>query len=244
MSIALPKDLQKQNFYDAFKKMHSVPGWKIFEVNNVLALKSPVRLPFGKIVWGDATLENINKVLSFYSKYSFSWYLTQDQNDHYLLDAGFKELESMPEMILDLKSYTSISFLPKIKVIKVVSDNDFHIWAEIAAETFQCTMENIKNFFQPLVKIAGEIPYLAFYDNEPAATSLLYYDNKIAGIYAMSTREKFRRNGLGWAIAQACIEEAKKINIPYAGVYASKLGKLLYEKMGFQTVQILKKYFL
>jgi uracil DNA glycosylase len=65
--ITVPKDLQKQNFYDALKKMHSAPGWEIFEENNVLALKSPARLPFVNMVWGDATIGNINKMTSFYS---------------------------------------------------------------------------------------------------------------------------------------------------------------------------------
>src|SRR5262249_54354646 len=157
-----------------------------------LALKSPARLPFVNMVWGDATLENINQVTSFYSQHSFAWYLTQEQSDDHLLHAGFKEPEPAPEMVLDLDSYKLINQSSKIKITKVITDSDFYTWAKVAAETFQCEPEEIKEFFQPLIKIAGDIPYLALYDNEPAATSLLYYDNQIAGIYAMSTREKFR----------------------------------------------------
>ncbi len=241
--VQLPNDLQKQNFYDALLKMHSVPGWEVFEEGGLLALKSPARLPFVNMVWGEASPENTKKMRSFFAQQSFSWYLTQAQSDAHLLQSGFKEPEPAPEMVLNLNTYAFIQPSPEISIIRVTSDNDFYLWSKIASETFQCQPEVIIEFFQPLIKLAGDIPYLAFYENEPAATSLLFYDNQIAGIYAMSTREKFRRKGLGWAVAQACIQTANDIGIPYAVVYASKQGKLLYEKMGFKTVQILREYF-
>jgi hypothetical protein len=56
---------------------------------------------------------------------------------------------------------------------------------------------------------------LALYDNEPVATSLVYCEQQIEGIYAMSTREKFLRKRLGFAVAQACLETAKNKNISY-----------------------------
>jgi hypothetical protein len=68
--------------------MLSIPGWSILEESNLLAFKSGVRIPLLNFVWRDPTPENIEKIKLFYLQHSFSWLLTSDQNNQYLLSAG------------------------------------------------------------------------------------------------------------------------------------------------------------
>ena len=236
------KNLQQQNFHDLMKKMQSISGWEILEADNFLALKSPAKVPFINFVWAEANAENHAIAKEFFVDRSFAFLLTAEQEHDYLVSVGFHEPEDSPEMLMELSDYQSVELSSKIKIIVADAEQDFKCWASVASETFEPTPEEISEFFLPLVQHAVCIPYLAFYDGEPAATSLGFCGEKIAGIYAMSTRSQFRRKSLGRAVAQACLINAKNNGCDYAVLYASEVGKLLYEAMGFKTVQILKEY--
>ncbi len=169
--------------------------------------------------------------------------LTTEQNDKNLLDSGFKGPELSPEMILCLDKYTFDKYPSNILVKIAKSNEELDLWTQVASETFQISAADLKEFFEPLIQIAGDIPFLIYYNDIPAATSLVYCDNDIAGIYAMSTLSQFRRKGLGRAAVQACLEVAKDHNLSYVVLYTSSMGQPLYEKMGFKVSQILKEYF-
>ncbi len=236
-----PKDLQKQNFYDAVYQMRFISGWEILEEENFLALKSP-HSTLITYVWGEATYDHYQKAKSFFGDCSFSWILTQEQDDQCLMQLGFTEPERMPEMILDLNSYQYVEPPPKIDIIVADSGYAFQQWVEITTEIFNFAAEDITEFFVPLIQLADDIPLLALYEGEPAATSMLYCKKDIAGVYAVATRPEFRRKGLGSAITHACLKTAKNNNFDYSVLYASPMGELLYEKIGFHTTQILREY--
>jgi len=239
----LPKDLQKKNFYDIMLKMKPTSGWEILAKNNLLALKAGAKIPLINFVWGDATLENIEAIKKFYVHHSFIWLLTLEQNDMHLLNAGFKGPDQSPEMVLCLDNYEIEGYLSDIKVIIAESDEQLNQWTQVASEAFEKAPADLKEFFEPLIKVGGAKPFLIYYKNMPAATSLVYCNNNIAGIYAVSALEKFRRKGLGKAATLACIREAKNRNISNAVLYASPMGKFLYESMGFKISQTLNEYF-
>lgn len=236
-------DLQKQNFYDAMKIMEKIPGWEILEDKNFLALKSPARIPIINMVWAETTVENIKIAKKFFADKQFSWLLTQYQADIHLLQSGFKGPDSTTEMVIDLAAYVAPKLNSAIKVIEVKTKRELYQWAQVASETFELNGLDLIDFFKPLIDICGDIPYLALYNNEPAATSLVYCSKETAGIYAMSTLTKFRRKGLGTAAVNACLETAKNKKMKNAVLYASAIGKFLYENIGFKTVHVLKEYF-
>jgi ribosomal protein S18 acetylase RimI-like enzyme len=240
--VNLPKELQQKNFYDVMQKMISISGWSILEKNNLLALKSGANIPLINFVWGDVTIKNINIIKSFYQQHSFTWLLMPNQNDELLISAGFSGPEPSPEMVLYLDKYRFEEYESNMQVKVATSNEELDLWAQVASETFGISAFELKEFFEPLIKVAGAIPFLIYYDNIPATTSLVYCYDQVAGIYAMSTRENFRRKGLGGAAVQACLKEAKNNNISYAVLYASQMGKPLYESMGFQVSQVLEEY--
>lgn len=241
--INFPKDLQKKNFYHAIQKMASIFGWEILETDGLLALKSEARIPLVNFIWGDPTPENIEKIKSFYQNKSFAWLLTAEQDDKHLLNAGFNLPESYPELVLSLDEYKFEKHSQDIEIKIPKSNEELDLWMQVASETLEISAAELREFFEPLIKIAGDTPFLIYYEGMPAATSLVYCDDQSAGVYAMTTLKKFRRNKLGWAATQACLEIAKNKNVPYAVLYSSPMGEPLYKKMGFKTSQILKEYF-
>ncbi len=236
-------NLQQQNFYDAMKVMEQQPGWDLLEKNGFLAMKSPARIPLINMVWAEASLENINLAKNFFAKQPFAWILTEHQPATHLLQSGFKGPDHTTEMVIDLANLIAPKIDPAIRVIEVKTKHDLYLWAQTAGHTFELNAHDLIEFFKPLIDIAGDIPYLAFYNDEPAATSLVYCSKETAGIYAMSTLSKFRRKGLGTAAVNACLETAKNNKMKNAVLYASAIGEFLYKIVGFKTVHVLNEYF-
>ncbi|MFY9590290.1 GNAT family N-acetyltransferase [Rickettsia endosymbiont of Halotydeus destructor] len=146
-------------------------------------------------------------------------------------------------MVINLISYVpAATSHNNIKVISPISNYDLQLWFETAIDTFKFDLKEFKNFFYPLIEVAGCVPFLAFYDDKPAATALVYCGKNEAGIYTMSTKENFRRNGLGSAVAQACLSLATSKGLNHAILYASELGEHLYKQLGFATTQTLYEY--
>ena len=236
------KDFQKQNFVEILQRMHSIPGWDVLETSRFLALKSPARDPLVNFVWGDVTLKNFKAAQSFFGKRSYLWVISPGQSGQDLLGLGFEEPTPSVEMLLHLDTYVAPKSFPQIDVMTPTLDSEMQQWVKTAAEIFGLSAEGIEEFFLPLIQTAGLIPFLALYEGKPAATSLVFCGKEVAGIYAMGTRESFRRKGLGSAALHACLQAAKSRNLNHAVLYASSSGKPLYEKNGFQTTNLLQEY--
>lgn len=236
-----PKHLLQECMHEQVQKLINIPGWDILQENNLLALKTPMQLPLANLAWGNPTAINIKKVQKFYNLQKFSWYIESLQDTHFLLKSDFTGPDHHIEMVLDLDTYKTISDSPNINICAADTEILFQQWAQVASETYNYGLENIKEFYLPFIKKVNNIPYLAFYNNEPAATGLLFCGKNAARIFAMTTRLKFRHKGLGKAILQACIATAKQ-QVNFAVLYASEMGKSLYEKAGFKSTQSLYKY--
>lgn len=252
-TIYFEKAFQQQNFLEILRRMQSTSGWEILEESKVLALKAPGPFPFVNFVWGDVTSESLQTVFSFYATQSFYWLLTPEQNEKYgsiLIQKSLKGSESFPppecfpEMILNVERHDPVLYPPDIEVKKVDTSQLFQQWLPTAAEGLGLDSQAIEDFVMPLIKEVGAIPFLGFYKGKPAATSMIYCDHKTstAGLYFLCTHPAFRRKGLGSAVTEACLQTAKHAGISRAVLYASAMGQSVYEKLGFQTSQMLYEY--
>ena len=236
---------QKQNFKEIMQRMANIPGWDILENINLLALIAPSPVPFVNFVWGDPNLINIQKVKNFYKNKPFTWLVPpQDDATNLTLEKFVFDGTVSNEMLLNLQDYVSPEIDLNIKVITPSTNEELDIWTDTAIATFGCSAEGFKEFFYPLIKFAECTPFLVMYNDKPAGTAMVYCGNEAAGIYTMSTLEQYRRKGYGSAATNACISFAKTRNLHYAVLDASPMGKPLYEKLGFKTVQILREYYL
>lgn len=237
------KNLQQQNFKEIQQRMVEIPGWEILEDANLLALKSPVQTPLNHMVWGEMTEENLSKVLRFYGKHEFFWLLSEEQVNS--LPGKLRKLfvpqddgSIFQEMVLDISEYTGYEIPRNINVLTPRSEKELQIWTSTAIESLKINEGDFKEFFYSSINVGQCIPLLVLYDDEPAGTGMVYCGSAVAGIYAMSTREKFRRRGVGRASVYSCIEIARAKSIKHAVLYASAMGAYLYTATGFKKSQV------
>lgn len=91
------------------------------------------------------------------------------------------------------------------------------------------TRENFKCF---VAKEKGEI----------VATSFLYLNNDIAGVYFVATQKEYRNKGIGKLITKAPLVYAKELGYSIATLQASPLGEIIYKKIGFKEFCRLGRY--
>lgn len=236
------KDLQMWNLVESTLGMSSVPGWEVFQEQDLLLLKSPARRPLLNLAWGPVTARSLEVCEAFFAGRPWSWMLKEGQEPARLLEAGFHATEPSREMVLDLAGAGFDAPDPSIRVQPVASVRAMRAWTEILGEAFDMPPADMEEFFGPLVKTPGHVPFLATWRGLPAATASVFLGATGAGIYAVATRAPFRRKGLGRALVQACLREARRAELRKAVLYSSVMGQGLYEKAGFRTEQAFSEY--
>jgi ribosomal protein S18 acetylase RimI-like enzyme len=79
--------------------------------------------------------------------------------------------------------------------------------------------------------------YLGFAGGKPVATSARIRTGDVAGIYFVSTLPAFRRRGFGDAMTRRAISDGRSTGCTMAYLQASKMGRPIYEKMGFRVLE-------
>jgi ribosomal protein S18 acetylase RimI-like enzyme len=76
--------------------------------------------------------------------------------------------------------------------------------------------------------------YLGYLDGTPAATSLVFLADGIAGIHQVSTLEEFRGKGLGTKLTIAAAAAARDLGYRDVTLFASEMGESIYRQIGFR----------
>jgi hypothetical protein len=133
-------NLQQQNFKEIIQKMVDVPGWEIWEQDNLLALKSPVPVPLVNMAWGNVTEKHYARVIDFYKSAEFYWLLDAGQLDN--IPSELKpefihqdEDSKFPEMYFNLLNYNDQVIVPEIEIIIPKLQDELLMWAKTAIST-------------------------------------------------------------------------------------------------------------
>ena len=76
-----------------------------------------------------------------------------------------------------------------------------------------------------------------------ATTTMLSYGPRLAWIGMVLTRKEYRRRGFAQRLVKAALERAGDLRIESVKLDATPEGQPLYEKLGFQTEQIVERWF-
>ncbi len=80
--------------------------------------------------------------------------------------------------------------------------------------------------------------FVGFYEGAPAATSALFVQNDVAGIWDITTLSEFRRKGIGTDMTLHALKYAKDFcNCKVGVLTASEDGERVYRKIGFQKIK-------
>ena len=154
--------------------------------------------------------------------------------------AGLRLFTKVPCMAADLNtSLSEINSSDNIKISLVKNKNDLFTWEKIAFDGFEMpprVREQFKTFVSSF-DIGSKSPqklFLAYINEVPVATSLLFAHTNTAGIYYVSTVPAYRKKGCGLRITQAAMQSAKDQGFKDVILQATPMGAKIYPRTGFK----------
>ena len=80
--------------------------------------------------------------------------------------------------------------------------------------------------------------FVGFYERMPVATSALFLQDNIAGVWDVTTLPKFRGKGIGTDMTVYALKYAKNLcNCDIGVLTASSDGESVYRKIGFRKIK-------
>lgn len=143
---------------------------------------------------------------------------------------GFATSFAQTAMVLHL--HNEIERIPTELVFKeVTSQAETAVWTEIASQSFGYTVP--PEVMQKVVGTPELTLILAYLDDEPMATTLLFTNSDVVGVHLVGVPLAFRRRGFARKIMQYALQTIEQSGVAYATLQASALGEPLYESLGF-----------
>jgi len=180
----------------------------------------------------------------------FAWWI--DPSSHpadlgeHLLKHGLTSSDSGSGMAVDLLALNEDLASPSGLTIEVVGDEktlEGFVHASFPSFGLLDIEENACS--ELLDSLGFEMPlrsYVGFLDGKPVATSQLFLDGGVAGIYWVATVPEARRQGIGAAVSLAALREARVMGYRIAVLGASPMGECLYRRLGFQEYCRMSNY--
>ena len=156
-----------------------------------------------------------------------------------LLSHGLTSNESFgANMAVDLMSVPEDLPLPTgLEIVRVEDKESLQEWIHVASLGFGVAEEFEEVWYDFFVEAVFEQPfwtYLALLNGRPVGTSQLFLSAGVAGIYNVTCVPEARGQGIGAAITQAPLLDARAIGYRVGILQASKLGYPVYRRLGFQ----------
>jgi ribosomal protein S18 acetylase RimI-like enzyme len=153
-----------------------------------------------------------------------------------------------PGMAVDLRSFRSHPATASGLSIQQVRDaTTLRIWVETFIVGYEIAGVSVREMLALHATVGlGEDPpwrhYLGCLNGQPVATSWLTLGAGVAGIYGVATRPEARRQGLGAALTEAPLLDARAMGYRIGIPQSSAMGYNLYRGLGFQDYCVFSVY--
>jgi GNAT superfamily N-acetyltransferase len=157
----------------------------------------------------------------------------------YLMAYGFTSQGGSVGMAIDLADLNEANRAPKgLEIIEVEDEATLKTWCQVAGSSFgvpEVAIPSIVDYFILEMKLKQPVKlYLGLLDGKPVATSNYYLGEGVCGLYFVGTLPEARNKGIGFAITQKPLLEAKKLGYRAGILQASKMGRPVYLRLGFE----------
>ncbi|MGJ8693581.1 MAG: GNAT family N-acetyltransferase [Thalassotalea sp.] len=164
-----------------------------------------------------------------------NWHCILEQTAMYLplsklTDDGLKKRE------LENKTSQQTGF----SIIKVTTLDELNFWLDIASKAFAYRIDQI--VFQNLMTEQDIQILLAYDNNQPIATGLLFKTGNIIGVHQVAVHPSAQGKGYARMLMQALITRSQIWQGTHLVLQASAAGKPLYESLGFKKQFLIKCY--
>lgn len=164
-----------------------------------------------------------------------------------LASAGFTQADDFPMMAIDLQSMMVEPTPPNVTIKQVESEDELRVWSRILTDTFGLAGTGT-NSFEELEHSLGLQPdgkryrFIGYLHDQPVATSALFAETGVAGIYNVATLPKAQRQGIGGAITLAPLLHARAMGYRVGTLQATPMGQPVYHRLGFKEITRFKLY--
>lgn len=144
-------------------------------------------------------------------------------------------------MALDLEKY-KITAISNVSFEMVKTPDSAEHFAETASSSFNYHVN--KDLIYSLTSEPGRVKmYNAHIDGQYLGCGIIYFDSYgNAGLHMIGTKPGGRGKGIGKAMTSKLLNEAKKSGSSHCVLHASKMGKPIYSKLGFDVYGEIKTY--
>jgi ribosomal protein S18 acetylase RimI-like enzyme len=223
----------------------------LIQAGSIGAMNTGVAISDINWVWNEKPLINddaksIADIKDIFKKLNlrFWWWIypraQSPETGSILQDAGLRLIGKVPCMAADLNDSVSDKQISDNVTISSVKDkNDLLIWEDISFLGFEMPRRAREQYgaFVSSFDLGAQSPqklFLAYCEEKPVATSLLFTHNHSAGIYYVSTLPAYRNKGFGLKITQAAMQAAKEGGFKDVILQATPLGAKVYIRAGFK----------
>lgn len=162
-----------------------------------------------------------------------------DATSEILQTAGFTFIDSIPCMLANLSLPESDEDDRSLQIVQVQNEETLSLWEKVSFAGFDFPPETQHQYhrFVGTFNLKTDSPqkfFLAYFNGQPVATSLLFLHETAAGIYFISTLAEFRRKGIGLIVTRAAMTAARLAGAQYATLQSSPDGFHIYRQAGFK----------
>ena len=150
-------------------------------------------------------------------------------------------------MAIDLSEMNEADRAPAgLRIVEVEDDDTLKTWCHVGGTGFgipEPAIPSLVEYFTTDIKMGQPLKlYLGLLDGKPVATSMYYLAEGVAGIYFVATLEEARNKGIGFAITQKPLLEARVMGYRVGILQASKRGVPVYVRLGFREYSRIGSY--
>ena len=131
-------------------------------------------------------------------------------------------------------------------ITEVKDEDTLKTWCYISGISFgmpEQAIPSLVEYFSTDIKLQQPLKfYLGLLDGKPVATSMYYLAEGVAGIYFVATLTEARNKGIGFAITQKPLLEAREMGYKVGILQASKMGEPVYRRLGFKEYSHIGSY--
>jgi ribosomal protein S18 acetylase RimI-like enzyme len=195
----------------------------------------------------------IREAVDYFRRVSrpFSWWVGPadqpgDLGDH-LIAAGLQQAETELAMAVDLTAPLPSRQSPGgLRIARVYSEPALSDYARVLSDG-AAPDPHVLRFYELAagVLLANECPlqfYVGYLDDMPVATAELTVADGVAGLYGISTLERYRRKGIGTALTLHALFAGRKQGCRTAILQAAPDAVGLYRRVGFQGFGEITEY--
>jgi ribosomal protein S18 acetylase RimI-like enzyme len=166
----------------------------------------------------------------------------------YLEQAGLDSVEVDEGMVADLRALPRAVTVPEdLSIQRVSPSQQLEQFAQAVSRVFEPPDTNVHLFYKRVEAVAlsqdGPLRlFLGYWRGEPVATSAVFLNAGVAGIYSVATAPHARKRGIGTALTLAALQDAQAVGYTIGVLQASGEGQRIYQRLGFRTTCLFKVY--